>query len=471
MNASALRRLIAFAWIILACIPPLLAFAAVRDDYARQWPLTLAHDNEGAYRATLDENVYRQLRDRQVRDFVVVNADGTPVATAVFAPEEALVKPAQRIALPWFALPASAADAGAKGWELVSQADADGRLSRVEARITDTAAAALPRSALLVDVSRVRDAIVALELQWQPIDALDLGYRVEGSDDLEHWQPLATRGRLVDLQREGVRLLHRRIELYGLLPHYQKLKYLRLTPDRRDQAITITAVNAELAAARAAVQPKWLELKGERTTADGGDAFEFQIEGRFPVQQADVAIAGNHAVEWRLESRDNDEDDWQPRAGPWVAYQLGASGPGNHSAPRELNVPVRDRQWRLRANGKLDAEPTLRLGYRPEIVVFLAQGPAPYTLAAGSARAQRATSPIPQLVAELRRKRGADWQPAPAYLGVPQVLAGDAALREARDWKAWLLWAVLGLGALVVVAFAVTLLRGAAPKPAEGGDA
>jgi hypothetical protein len=460
-----------FACLVL--LLPLAAVAAPRGDYAQQWPLTLGRDDAGAYRATLDESVYRQLQDPTIQDAVVINRDGSAVPTDVFAPGEPLAKSAPRVALPWFALP-SPQPGAAQGWELVSQAEADGRLRRVEVRTTDAAVAALPRNALLVDVSRVREAISALELQWQPLEALDLGYRVEASDDLEHWQVLATRGRLVDLTREGRRLLHRRIELYGLLPQYQKARYLRLTPDRIDQAIVITGVSAELAAARTAAEPKWLELAGRGADARGasaGTVFEFDGEGRFPVQLVDVVLPGNSAVEWTLESRDSDDADWRRRAGPWVAFQVGAA---NRSPARNLGDIVRDRHWRLRATAPVVGEPLLRLGYRPEVVVFVAQGTAPYALAAGSARAHRAESPLPQLVAEMRRQRGVDWQPAPAYLGAPRPLAGELALSARRDWKSWLLWAVLGLGALVVAGFAVALLRGgkAAPgaAPAAPGD-
>ena len=104
--------------------------------------------------------------------------------------------------------------------------------------------------------------------------------------------------------------------------------------------------------------------------------------------------------------------------------------------------------------------------HRPEVMVFLAQGTPPYALVAGSASARRATVPMPALVDALRRDRGAEWQPAPAYLSTATVLAGDAALvapPEPRDWKAWLLWGVLLLGAGLVAAFAFSLLRGRPP--------
>ncbi|MGH8077473.1 MAG: DUF3999 domain-containing protein, partial [Lysobacter sp.] len=438
-----------------------------RDDYASRWPLTLSRDDGGAYRVALDEAVYRRVHAYDLRDIEVIDRAGKAMPAALFAPSQPLAQPPRRIELPWFALPAASGVGAAQGWELISQAEPDGRLRRVEARIIDRAAALAPRSALLIDLSRVREAIVALELAWQPLDALDLGYRVEASDDLEHWQPLNTRGRLVDLRREGRRLLHRRIELFGLLPHYQQARYLRLTPDRSDQVLTITQVSAELAAPKVASPPQWLDLRGQRSADDGRTAsFEFELDGRFPVQWVDVALPGNHAVEWRLQSRDNTDADWRTRAGPWMAYQVGAAGRSSQSVAQVLKGPVRDRHWRLSATGPVNGEPTLRLGYRAEVIVFLAEGPGAYSMVAGSARAERTDSPVPQLVAVLRRQHGADWQPSPAYLGAPQVLAGPAALAPSRDWTSWLLWAVLALGALIVAGFALSVLRKAPSHPA-----
>ncbi|HEY5804105.1 MAG TPA: DUF3999 domain-containing protein [Lysobacter sp.] len=463
---------------LIACL--LFTGAAVaQEDFAQQWPLRLSRDDGGAYRVTLDASVYRQLHTSDLRDFEVRNGDGAAVPSALFAPEQPLARAPDRIALPWFRLPATPADGPAGGWELVGGIDGDGRLRTVEARVIGTTAAALPQSVLLVDASQVHEAINALVLQWQPVAALDLGFRVEGSDDLDQWHSLPTRGRLVDLQREGRRLLQQRIEL--TTADGRPMRYLRLTPDRAGQAVEITAVSAELASAAVAATPQWQPLRGRRVDHEqsGREAFEFSIEGRFPVQQVDVDLPGNHAVEWRLESRDAADGDWRLRAGPWMAWQVDSAGRASRSGGRALDHVVRDRYWRLSANSPVSGEPTLRLGYRPEVVVFLAQGAAPYALAAGSARARRADSPLPQLVDAMRRQRGADWQPAPAYLGAPQVLAGETALTARRDWTSWLLWSVLVLGALVVSAFALTLLRqpgtaagkGAAQDPESQGGA
>lgn len=167
--------------------------------------------------------MYRQARSPELKDLVVIDAAGNPVPTAVFAPEQPFARATRRLSLPWFALPSTAAADG-RAWSLVSEADADGRLRRVEARMSPGMSDDAPRTALLIDLSRVREPVNALVLHWEPVEALDLGYRIEASDDLEHWQAIAARGRLVDLQREGRRLLQRRIDLFGLMPHYQRAR-------------------------------------------------------------------------------------------------------------------------------------------------------------------------------------------------------------------------------------------------------
>ena len=150
---------------------------------------------------------------------------------------------------------------------------------------------------------------------------------------------------------------------------------------------------------------------------------------------------------------------------PGRQLQQGAQGQRQQSAAQPLGGVHRDRYWKLVANpAETATAPTLRLGYQPEVLVFLSQGAAPYALAVGSATARRMEAPIGVLIEELRQRNDPSWQPTLARLeGSPEPLAGDAALKPQLDWKAWLLWALLGLGVLVVGGLAVSLLR---QKPA-----
>ena len=148
------------------------------------------------------------------------------------------------------------------------------------------------------------------------------------------------------------------------------------------------------------------------------------------------------------------------RRGPVRGWDIGSAWQGRIVQP--LAGVIRDRYWRLSSRTPVNGMPTLRLGYRPEVMVFVAQGSGPFAVVAGSARASRGLAPVPQLVEALRMQHGSDWQPADATLGPPTLLAGDAALAPApaqRDWKAWLLWGILVGGALIVSGFAFSLLR------------
>lgn len=449
-----------FAWIALL---PLAAFAGTRDDYAQQWPLTLGQEDAGAYRVVLDRTVYQQLQSPTLKDLVVVNADGGAMAASLFDAEQPLARPANTVDVPWFPLPSSTSQS--RDIASISEIAADGSLRRV---VMSDAGTAVQTSGdeYLIDTSRLRERVRALHFTWTAGQApFDRPYRVTASDDLKSWSTVQEEGHLVELQNNGARIFKNRIELDGV-----KAKYLRLVPLQKDQrALSLTRVSAELAPVQAVQDWRWEEIAGKRIVEKNGTvSFLYEIKGRFPFERADVALPGNSSNEWILKSRDSEESEWRFATAPWMAFQLEDGKTSNRSPPQALQQLNRDRYWQLiPKNGIDEAIPELRLGYRPEVVVFLAQGNAPYSLFAGSARAQRAESPLPQLVDALRAQRGQDWQPASAALGDMQPLAGASALTPApveRDWKAWLLWTLLIGGALIVAGFAFSLLKKPASK-------
>jgi hypothetical protein len=127
----------------------------------------------------------------------------------------------------------------------------------------------------------------------------------------------------------------------------------------------------------------------------------------------------------------------------------------------------RMQDWRIEFATPLAHAPALSVAYLPQRFVFLSQGAGPYRLLAGSARARRGDYPIDGALAQLRAKSGAGWQPPLAALGARATLQGEHALVAQpvvvqRDWKTWLLWAVLAGAAALIGGLALSLLR--APK-------
>ncbi len=437
---------------------PALAGATQTRDYMRQWPIALQTQDAGAHRVLLDREVYRSATLPSMRDIDVRNATGAAVPAALFSPEQPLAQASRQHVLSWFPLPRDQAAPG-RDITLISERGADGSLRRVEARVgSSTGTEAEPTAnAWLIDASQIDARIKALHLDWSAqAAALDVAYQVEGSDNLRDWRILQPRAQLLDLTRDGERLQQRRIPLDG------QARYLRLSPLQADAVLPLAGVSAELAGPAAAETWQWEALQGHEVVENGRSYYQFTLDGRFPIARADVALDTNAAGEWTLESRDADDGQWLRRAGPWVAFQVGAGDGGERSVEQSFAGIVRDRQWRLSSRAPVNGMPVLRLGYQAEVMVFLAQGQPPFALVAGSARATRADAPLPQLVEAIRARRGSDWQPATATLGAPAELAGAQALQPAppqRDWKSWLLWGLLVLGAVVVAGFAASLLR------------
>lgn len=428
-------------WLLLV---PLLAWADVRSDYVRQWPLQLGAADAGAYRVALAEPVYRTATQATLADLQPLDAAGDPLPSALLTAEAPPEAP-RLLPLPLFALPPVPAEGGEL--QVIAERDASGAVRRIETRTGQAPRDGL--SAWLLDASALREPLRAIRLDWPAQQRLQAELRIEASDDLRGWHLLDPHAALVELDNGSERLQQRRV------PLDVRARYLRITA-LSPRMPALSAAQAELAPLRPDLPLHWLTLTGR--SHDGG--FEFEMDGRFPVTRVDVASDGNDAVEWRLQSRDVGEARWITRAGPWLAYTVGTAA-GGRSAPQAV-AKNRDRYWRLvpAAGATVPAPPRLRLGWRPETLVFLTRGLPPYALAAGSARARRGDAPLQPMLDALRRERGPQWQPADARLGEPaRELAGARALHPARDWKTWLLWGLLVLGALAIGGFALSLLR------------
>lgn len=450
------------AWMLsLVALPAWAAAVNTPAQYVQQWPLQLEAAGAGAYRVHLDEAVYRTAHSPTLADVQPFNAAGEPLPAAL-AEVDAAVPASTWQGLPLFALPADS-DARGGDLELIAERDGEGRIRRIQAREPGAAVPATepaPR-AWLIDATGLHAPMRALRLEWDvPAAPVQAELRVEGSEDLRDWYLLDPRASVVDLGNGQARLQQRRIALDSNA-RYLRVQVLsgRLPPLRQAQV--------ELPGPLRADATRWLVLDGQPQER----GYVYTLPGRFPVGQVDVVAADNQATRWIVQSRDSKDAPWVQRAGPWLAFQLGSGAEGERSPPQALAAPSRDRYWRLIPdNGEPAGMPQLRLGYRPETLVFIAQGATPYTLAAGSVQAHRVDAPLSQLVATLRRTRGAEWQPAKATLSASaQPLAGNAALQAADrpiDWKTWLLWALLVGGALLVAGFALTLLRSRGNPPA-----
>jgi len=456
--------------LVLLLWPLTLLATETENKFAWQWPLIATEANAGAYQVTLDASVYQAVHWPDWRDIQVLDADNQPVPAALYPASKPQAQTAsQFVDLPWFVLPTQTRTA--TDLNVVVKRDTDGRVITINNSPTNTPLISYSPS-WLIDSGSHSGQLRALEVEWSDPEAvLDVGYKLEASDDLRQWQVVVAEVRLLQLRNDEKQLRNNRITFNT------QRRYLRLVPLQRNVAVpALHTLRGEIVQQTVeAANWHWLELAAEADHEPG--SFEYRVTGRFPIQQLDLIMPTNSTAIWQVfsleEEKSNDPSvritHWIMRSNLWPTYRINgksALAQTSISPPLDLGQTFSSQQWRLQPTSQtvLSAAPTLRLGWKPGRVVFLAQGRAPYTLVAGSATVQ--TKPNPQalepMLTALRQHNDPHWQPADAALGKPVLRAGDSAyeLPPAEfNWNKLLLWVVLISGVLIVGQLATNLLR------------
>lgn len=435
------------ALLMLGLLAAGAAHANTPQDYAWQWPVQ-AEGDAAAYVLELDAEVLQHVSRADLRDLAVFNADGEPVPFAPLPHEQ--TEESRREPVAWLRVPLPA-PGQPESLALRLERDADGRLRGLDLRTNDSTPTPPERHDLLLDRGEDPPPVAALHVLLGEGAALpvNLRVRVSASDDLADWREIGHGLPLVALDDNGLRIERLKLEFTG-----SNARYLRLSIENDGQWPVIGALQAERRL-RGADSREWKSLTLEGTpVADAPGSFDYAIPGPLTIERVDVALPTTNAVAAvQVTARTGDQDWWRGVAS-FTAFRLGNNGEEvRHVAP-EVRI-TRDRQWRVATQPALSTAPALQLQYRPERFVLLAQGPRPYTLVAGSVRAAREDYPVQAALA------ASSTPPSKATLGARSEAGGAAALAPKRgeDWQRWLLWAVLAVGAGLVMVVSLRVLR------------
>ncbi|HEY7700175.1 MAG TPA: DUF3999 domain-containing protein [Vicinamibacteria bacterium] len=449
-------------WTILRVWGALLVFIAVparaQDPRKEDFAYGIAVDprtDAPLYRLRLPIAVYRGLTRHDLGDLRMFNAGGELVPHELWSPPDA--EEVERRTAPSRVFPlASATPEELSAVRVLIESGAD------RASVALLAGARTPAgvAAYLIDPGSIESPYVAerLVLHWEePNEGFVRGIQVEESDDLSSWRTVAS-AVVADLTRDGERLLRNEIPLDPVVP-----RYLKITANDGPIPMTLTGVDLTLSSRTERVETAWIDVT-DLESEEGGLLFE--TAGPVLVEAIEVAPSERNTwTEVELYSRPDGRAPWVLRASSAV-YRFDAG------ADTRLNVGrTRDRYWKLtteRARGGFGGTPpTLRVGYRPDEVVFVARGEAPFEIAYGSGR----IGPAPRSNESLRTLTSSKGEPlVPATdvaLGEPRALAGESALREPLipDWKRFVLWGVLGAASLALLLTARAALAAAKPDP------
>lgn len=437
-------------WPLAVLVFATAAPALEPEQFVAGWPIAVPAGAE-VFDVPLVAEVYAEGGVEQV---AVLDAAGTPVP--FFLPVALADSTEQRLTLEASPLYASRPDGRAA-------VDVTTTPGGAAVTVTPGAAEAPAVTGFVLDARAALRAPLALELDWRSLpQPFLLAVEVEQSDDLTTWRRVG-RASVAALVVAGTEVRHARVPVRASPGGYYRIRAAQGVADWYIERATLVSATTERAATStarlAALAPA--ELPPEARP----EALHFDARAVLPV--ATVTLAFDEQSGWLradVASAASLEGPWMARAYGELFYALSFEGERFTSSP--VNVGRSEaRYWRvLPAESLRGAPPELVLEYGAERLRVAARGVPPYLLVAGTLSDEAGPDPTFAAV----------WSQLPAAevpvatLGARRELGGSAALVAPWrfPWRVAALWAVLGIGVLVVGFMAVRLAREMQSPPA-----
>lgn len=467
-----MRTLIAALTFTAFLVTPVAAQAPLKpEDFAYRGVVNLTET--GPYhQVPLPLPVYKGLTSVDLADLRVFNGRGEVLPYALLSSEAQTVSQATETAAPHFPLFARR-DAASGGGDLsvtVRQL-ADGKLVSIQENPAKVEGGAVVKGAV-IDASSIKGSIRSLRLVTEASTEPFLGFSIESSRDLQHWRTLKRDAQLVHLEHGGHRVDSDTVEWDSAAD-----RYLRLTWDNPQRAPQIVQVMLGTVETRFTPPMRvWSEAIAPTVTKSG--VFDYAWTGQLPLERLRINLPQVNTLtplavqrQFRRYGKHRAFEDAPQR---WeditqtVVYRLQTAQKEIRSPDIALAAPEINR-LRLEVDvrgGSIGSQPpTVQIGFVPHVLVFLARGEGPFTLAWGAEGMERADLPFSTLLPG--GEEAGTLKAAPATLAEAQIVQGkpvaSAAKPEAEAPSSpatkWILWAVLLVGVLVLGGMARSLTQ------------
>lgn len=406
----------------------------------------------------LPAEIYRYTESAQLKDIVVLDSRGTVLPSRIRTANPDEEEAPDTIALNFFPV-----RVGTPLNDALLQGKTQLQIDNSSIAISVDQSEAKPVSEeyfYLIDLRERDSALKSLELSWLAGPSSQyLAVNVSGSQDLSHWQRVA-RDTLVQLQNGEQSLLRNRIDVPANIKQYD---FLRIEfPNNAE--VPLTSVHASLTQPVATVpQLSWglagsLAEQQDSVSKNQGpvSAWEYEREDKAPIQQLSLDLGDTaYGDNVRLYSRQDTRSDWRWRyRGVWFNVKVG----DDWQQSKAMNIYANtDPHWRVELSSGLQDQltPEIVFQHPQQILQFVANNNSPYRIAkTAEVPKQRAAEKVfAQVVAQSEVEWSVvDLQPLEG-VSLPQEKATK------RNWTDIVFWLSLVVAVMVLLYFAVKLLR------------
>jgi hypothetical protein len=349
-----------------------------RGEYAFGFPLITEGDSE-FFTLDLPTLVYRSVSDPSLRDAGVFNADGQAVPR-VFEHTPPMGVDIEK-SIPLGLVPLLGEQTiQPEQLRLLLRRDASGTVLEYETPETSEFQQADGLLVAYIIDARELDIILdALELTWPDQGKGFIGrVSVDDSNDLQKWRRL-TSASLADLNYEDTVIIQNRVNLGEKTGNFLRITWHDMPENWALDSVTGIHTTWHTPIRRESVSLNATEV------GESGREYVFDIGGYPPIDRVNLLLPGENIVVRATVSYRLDGQDYWRQVHDGLFYNITRRGNEVQSAPALVN-DIRARHWKVRIDsGQTNGQPRLQVGWHPDRLVFLAQGPGPFELVAGRA--------------------------------------------------------------------------------------
>lgn len=267
--------------------------------------------------------------------------------------------------------------------------------------------------------------------------------KVSASNDLQNWTTLPVSASVAQLNYEHNRIIQNTLTI-NRIPYNYLLVSADKPLDFQLQQLYATTVNRS--------KPhEWYQVKKIVNNPKTSD-YELQSPNGLPISALEISFGKQaYAAQVAIYSRAQSSEPWQYRTKANIYSLVMDKHPLINQQIHLL--PTRDHYWLIKilnASSTDNRVPSVKLGWQPDELYFVADGNSPYTLAYGSRNpAVNNSYQQADILSEINSLQNLSI----AKLSKPFILGGDAALKKSGieiNYQVVILWTLLLLGVGII---------------------
>ena len=431
------------------------AAAPQLSDYAWGFPIEVSED-ASFYSVELPLEVNQSVTDPALRDAGVYNGDGSPVPRMFTRVGEDQERVERSNPLPTLPLYEAVDDRMDENSLLIER---EGDSTQFKFDLEDLLAPDEDERlvAYIVDSRQTEDNATALDLVWGQMEPGFMGrVMVDGGNDLQNWRPVGS-AVVAYLREDAASIEQRRVRL-----RRGDFEFLRIRWEGLPENWQLSQVMGVYVDGAADTVRNFVTLESTGVDPDDGGQI-FSLDGAPTVDQVRIVLpVPNTVISAGVFYWSERRERWLP-AGRGSYHHIIRNNNAVMSQPLKIKKARISRFKVVITRGPTDVAVQLEVGWRPDKLLFLAQGQSPFTLAAGSANDEMSQFPQDRIYGDrsLATLAETNGGVVAASLGQRYALGGPDRLVVTRqiNWRTLLLWFGLVMGVVFVGFMASKTIR------------